>query len=218
MRNVAHLTGTGWPKRRKRTYLYQAQSITDALAALPPEPEAYLAAPTFTPVRPDPARATRTIPELSLPANASPEPAIGRPYVAGDPLESGTSIRPLVPPFIGNSLPPLPAAPRAEPKSLAGPGASPVLYAGPGWAGRLMNLRVANREWEDLPAIVERGLGQNAAEAAAGYRHSCTAIAEGMRTRCAVLGRPDIAERVLRRAQELVDTARARAAAEAAAR
>lgn len=133
---------------------------------------------------------------------------------AADPFDPATPVWPAVKPVIGNSLHAPPAEP--EPAGPPEPGASPVLYAGPGWAGRLMNLRVVNREWEDLPAIVERGLGRNAAEAAAGYRHTCTAIAEGMRSRCAVLGRPDLAERVLRRTQELVDTARARAAAEAA--
>lgn len=212
MRAVTHLTGTGWPKRRKRTYPYQAQSITDALAALPAEPEPYLAGPRFTAVRPDPARATRIIPELSLPVNASPEPAIGRPYVAGDPLESGTSIRPLVPPFIGDSLPPLP--PEPEPVVVYGPERAPSLtpYAGPGWAGLQMRRWIANGEWEELPAIVERGLGQNAAEAAAGFRHSRTTIAEGMRQLCAGIGRPDLAAHVLQRTDELVWAARAAAA------
>lgn len=132
-----------------------------------------------------------------------------------DPFDPATAVTAAVRPVIGDSLPALPPDP--EPPAAPEPGSSPVLYAGLGWARRLMSMRVANGEWEDVRAIAERGFGRNAADEAAARRHSREVIAEGMLMQLAAIGHPELAAPLLYRTHELVTAARA-AAAEVSAR
>ena len=138
-------------------------------------------------------------------AVTAPMPVLGR-----DPLDPGARVRPLARPVIGDSMTPLPAGP-VLPVTAYGPERAPVpsLYAGPGWAGRLMNLRVANHEWEDVQQIADQGMGRNAADMASGLRHNRAHIAEGLLQRCASIGRPELAASLLQRVDELVYAARA---------
>jgi hypothetical protein len=66
MRGVAGLSVVR--RRRKGTNPYQAQSITDALAALRDEPAPTAPVPTFTARRPEPTRETRPHLALAVPA------------------------------------------------------------------------------------------------------------------------------------------------------
>jgi DNA-binding IclR family transcriptional regulator len=72
-----------------------------------------------------------------------------------------------------------------------------------------MSRWVARGEWEDVPAIAERGYGRNAAEEAAGYRHSRATIGGQVRQWCAALECPGLAEELLRRTHEMTVAARA---------
>lgn len=151
----------------------------------------------------------------ALRRDAAPAPALGRPYVPGSPLDPGTPVRPLARPLIGDSIP-FPDREPSAPPAPPGTGTSPALYCGPGWTARLMDARVRDGEWDELPAIIEAGFGRNAAAEAAMRRHSRAAVAEAARRLCALLGRPDLAAPLLHRVHEL--NVAARSAAEGGAR
>lgn len=176
-------------------------SLTDALRELKDEDAP--AEPVFTAVPRAVNRDTAEIPELREEAPA-------------DVLSPAATVPVTAAPVIGDKLPG-PAEP-APPAAIPAPGSSPVLYAGDGWAARLMRMRVNAGEWDDVHAIAERGLGRNAADTAAALRHSRTSIAEGVRQWCAAIGRPDLADALLRRTAEFNDAARQVAAVKAGAR
>jgi len=161
--------------------------------------------PSFTAREPSPRAETAPI----------PLPVTRRPYVPRDALDHAAAVTGTVRPVIGDSMPALP--PEPEPPAPPAPGTSTALYAGPGWTERLASMRVRNGEWDELPAIVERGLGRNAADEAAGFRHSRAVIGEGVRQQCAAIGRSDLAAPLLYRVHELVTAARAAQAEEGAA-
>jgi hypothetical protein len=140
----------------------------------------------------------------------------GRPYMSTDALDPATAVRYWVRPAIGDSM----GTPAAQPalyeqlvlEEPVEPGATALPYTAPGWAGLQMSRWIARGEWDDVYAIAEQGLGRNAADEAAGRRHSRTAIANGVRQWCAVIGRTELAEDLLRRTHELTVAARAQAA------
>lgn len=140
---------------------------------------------------------------------AIPLPVGGRPYVRGRQLDKATPVTITAGPEIGDSLTVPAAGPAQAALFDAAPPRPTILpYTVPGWAGLQMSRWVTRGEWEELPAIVERGLGRNAAEAAAGFRHSRETIAGQVRQWFAANGNPDLADDLLRRTHELVMAAR----------
>lgn len=210
------------------------RSVTDAIAAGPEsnfrvaprhaatatrEPTRLLAAPTteplpdaepvpsFEPRRPRPNAETRPI----------PLPVTGRPYFSGDPLDPATFVQPLTPPAIGDSMPaPVTGPPQAALFDAVPSRPLAVPYTAPGWAALQMSRWVIRGEWDDLHAELDQGVGRNAAEYRTAFRHSRETIAGQMRQRLAAIGRPDLADMVLRRTHEFNLAARATAEAGAA--
>jgi hypothetical protein len=230
------------PDRLRRRPADDRQSVTDAIAEVPEsnfrvaprhaatgarEPSALLAAPAAQPL---PAPVPRhAVPSFSPhPAKvgaetvAMPLPVEGRPYLKADPFDPATEVKAVLRPAIGDSMAPRAATGPVLALRWLGIGEASALrptalpYTAPGWATLQMNRWVARGEWEELPAIVEQGYGRNAADEAAGRRHSREAIVRGIQQRCAAIGRPDLAGPLLRQAHELVMAARATAGAGAA--
>ena len=83
-----------------------------------------------------------------------------------------------------------------------------VLWSGPGWAGRRMTALVREGAWEELPALVEKGLGENAAESATAFRHNAERITDAARQVCAALGAPHMTGTLLARVRDMTVTAR----------
>lgn len=103
-----------------------------------------------------------------------------------------------LPAVIGDSLDPRPSwEDPPEPE----PGTSPVLYARTGWTRALTAVRKRNGELDELPKLVEAGLGRNAAEFHTALRHAREGITEGAVRLCADLGCLDMAGELLRRVQ-----------------
>ena len=205
------------------------RSVTDAIARIPdpdwaiPVPAAQVEAVRSAS---GPQPALRDFPGGALPAEDVPQswPRGENPYPAGPvpascPPPSGprptftprppAGPRPVIFEQVAAAVPVSKLTPPPPP---APPGRSAALYCDPGWAAQLMRLRVRNGEWDELPAIVEQGFGRNAADEAAGLRHSRASIAEGVVQQCAAIGRPDLAAPLLYRTHELTVAARAAAA------
>lgn len=206
------------------------RSVTDAIADVPEsnfrvaprhaatvtrEPTRLLAAPvaepapapSFEPRQPRPNAETRPI----------PLPVAGRPYFGGDPLDPATFVRVTSAPAIGDSLPAAVTGPAQAALFDAAPSRPLAMpYTAPGWAALQMSRWVIRGEWDDLHAELDQGVGRNAAEYRTAFRHSRETIAGQMRQRLAAIGRPDLADMVLRRTHEFNLAARATAEAGAA--
>jgi hypothetical protein len=183
------MSGTRRRRPRPRREMTPAEKIDAALARTTgPQPTLTFeiprrAAPSFTP--------------------ASPAPTGAQPVLAEDPLDPSVPVPAAVAPLIGDSLPQAGPEPDPEPEPEPEPGADALPYTGPGWTRLLTTARLETGEWDDVAAIAERGLGENAAEAATAFRHSRKRIENGAWQLCEALGRPDLTGFLLRRVTEL---------------
>lgn len=193
-------------KSRTRRNADEEKSVTDALrevpadpaiAALNDEPAPFggdweLPQPSFTPNEPA---------GTALPAETGAQPML-----AETELDSWMPVEPTVPPIIGDSIPAPDPLPEHDPEPEPEPGVDAVLYSGPGWAWLPTAQAEATREEMDL--IVERGLGENAAETVTAFRHSRKRISDGARQLCAEVGQPEMAVLLLRRVSVFNEQAR----------
>lgn len=178
-------------KPRARRSADGERSITDDLRALPDDPgTATLSG------QPAPSAVDRVMPQPSFtpaPVAVHEVPA----PVAQAPLGPWVPDGPMLPPVIGDSIPPPPPMPVHDPEPEPEPGTDTVLYSMPGWAWLPTAQREAEREELDL--IAERGHGLNASEEATAFRHSRQNIARRARQLCADVGQPELAGVLLRR-------------------
>jgi hypothetical protein len=156
------------------------------------------------------ARARATGPQPSFTPNPA---AVTREHraVPIHPLDSYAPVDPWDGPMLADAIP----APEPEPEEIPVPpeyrvptDSRPMLYTGPGWAGRRMTARVRDGEWDEIPLLVERGLGRNASEAATAFRHSHERIADAARRVCTEAGSPEQAGILMRRVNEMTTAAR----------
>jgi hypothetical protein len=137
----------------------------------------------------------------------TPAPTGAQPMLAQGPLDSWMPVEPTLPAVIGDSIPapepPPEREPEVPPEYQVPQDARAMLWSGPGWAGRRMVALVREGAWEELPAIVEKGLGKNAAESATSFRHNSERIADAARRVCAEAGCPEQTGLLLRRVSEM---------------
>src|SRR5215469_2980843 len=125
-------------RHAERLFPEEAEALTDALHALRDEDE-------------DAAR-TRQLPSFT-PRETAPLHLLARPHIPA----------PDAPPAkIFDSMPPLPE-PEQDPEPPPGYevplDSRAQIYSGPGWTRALTAARVRSGEWDELPAIIETGLG-----------------------------------------------------------
>ena len=135
-----------------------------------------------------------------------PAPAGDQPVLREDPLDFSVPVPPSLEPLIGDAIPAPGPYPEPEPEQETAPGTEAVLYSGPGWAFLPTAQRIA--ELDEMDLLVERGLGQNAAETATAFRHSRQRISAGVRQLCAEVGQPEMAGVLLRRVAQMNAQAR----------
>ena len=135
-----------------------------------------------------------------------------QPVLREDPLDVSAPVPPSLPPLIGDSIPAPEPPPEPDPElplEYQVPADSrAVLWSGPGWAGRRMEALVREGAWEELPAIVEKGLGKNAAESATAFRHNHERITDAARQVCAAIGAPHMTGTLLARVRDMTITER----------
>lgn len=182
-------------------------AATEAIARMAPQ-ERPLG--SLVEVPPPAARAPRP---TFTPAASGPQTRADLVIAADDPCPLSRAVRVwlTVRPVIGDSLGRLPE-PEGKPPAWAGPGATAMLYSGPGWTRVLEAVRLRNGELEELPALVEQGLGRNAAEAATAARHFRERVVEAAAQFCAGIGLPSYAGTLLQRVHELNVAAQRRGA------
>lgn len=201
-------------RHRQGEHRYPDESPLPAMERLAPNgqptfpggPPPFLAAPVAPVTEPRPVFTARvrpgamTRPQLVLDARDPMAPSRCRPYVPaeyGDPLSPGIPVPVTATAVIGDGMTPVP--PWEPPAGDDAPGTWPALYSGPGWTRALADARRRNGEVEELPALVEDGLGRNAAEFERVARHFRERITQGARDCCTALGRPDLARVLLDR-------------------
>lgn len=141
-----------------------------------------------------------------------PAPTGAQPMLAESPLDNWVPVEPSLPALIGDAIPAPEPQPEPEPELpleyQVPADARAVLWSGPGWAGRRMQALVREGAWEELPALVEKGLGENAAESATAFRHNAERITDAARQVCAALGAPHMTGTLLARVRDMTVTAR----------